>query len=96
MAFREKAVKLMVTTTILERGVTIPGSDVAVVGAQAPVFDEASLVQIAGRVGRSPDDPQGTVLFVQSYRAAAPQAALRQITQMNQLAKQLRDRRQMA
>ncbi|RNB85206.1 DEAD/DEAH box helicase [Brevibacillus panacihumi] len=96
MAFREKAVKLMVTTTILERGVTIPGSDVAVVGAQAPVFDEASLVQIAGRVGRSPDDPQGTVLFVQSYRASAPQAAVRQITQMNQLAKQLRDRRKMA
>lgn len=96
MAFREKAVKLMVTTTILERGVTIPGSDVAVVGAQAPVFDEASLVQIAGRVGRSPDDPKGTVLFVQSYRAAAPQAAVRQITQMNQLAKQLRDRREMA
>jgi len=96
MAFREKTVKLMVTTTILERGVTIPGSDVAVVGAQAPVFDEASLVQIAGRVGRSPDDPQGTVLFVQSYRATAPQAAVRQITQMNQLAKQLRDRRKMA
>nr|WP_276531876.1 helicase-related protein [Brevibacillus invocatus] len=96
LAFREKAVKLMVTTTILERGVTIPGSDVAVVGAQAPVFDEASLVQIAGRVGRSPDDPQGTVLFVQSYRADAPQAAVRQIMQMNELAQRLRHGKKMA
>lgn len=89
LAFREKAIKLMVTTTILERGVTIPGSDVVVVGAQAPVFDEASLVQIAGRVGRSTDDPKGSVLFLQAYRAQAPQAAVRQITQMNRLAKRL-------
>jgi competence protein ComFA len=93
LAFRAKTVKLMVTTTILERGVTIPGSDVVVVGAQAPVFDEASLVQIAGRVGRSADDPCGTVLFVQEYRAKAPRAAVRQITRMNQLAKQLSGRK---
>lgn len=92
LAFREKAIKLMVTTTILERGVTIRGSNVVVVGAQAPVFDEASLVQIAGRVGRSPDDPKGTVLFLQAYRAQAPQAAVRQITQMNRLAKRLSSR----
>lgn len=92
LSFRKKAIKLMVTTTILERGVTIPGSDVVVVGAQAPVFDEASLVQIAGRVGRSPDDPGGTVLFLQAYRAKAPQAAVRQIKQMNRLAKRLSDK----
>jgi competence protein ComFA len=92
LAFREKTIKLMVTTTILERGVTIPGSDVVVVGAHAPVFDEASLVQIAGRVGRSADDAYGTVLFVQEYRGKAPQAAVRQITRMNQMAQQLRGR----
>lgn len=92
LSFRKKEIKLMVTTTILERGVTIPGSDVIVVGAHAPVFDEASLVQIAGRVGRSTDDPKGTVLFLQAYRAKAPQAAVRQITQMNRLAKRLSGR----
>jgi len=90
LAFRQKTVRLMVTTTILERGVTIPGSDVAVVGAEAPVFDEASLVQIAGRVGRSADDPEGTVLFVQAYRAEAAKRAVRQIVRMNRLAEKLR------
>jgi competence protein ComFA len=92
-AFRQKAYRLMVTTTILERGVTIPGSDVVVVGAEAPVFDEASLVQIAGRVGRSIEDPEGTVLYVQAYRAEAAKAAVRQIARMNRLAEKLRQRR---
>lgn len=89
-AFREKRYTVMVTTTILERGVTIPRSDVVVVGAEAPVFDEASLVQIAGRVGRSADSPDGTVLFMQSDRASAPKAAVKQIVRMNQLAHKLR------
>lgn len=89
LGFRQKRYTLMVTTTILERGVTIPKSDVIVVGAEAPVFDEASLVQIAGRVGRSFDDPAGTVLFLQAERAQAPRLAVRQITRMNQLANRL-------
>lgn len=92
LAFRSKEYVLMVTTTILERGVTIPSSDVVVVGAEAPVFDEASLVQIAGRVGRSMDDPQGTVLFLQAYRAEATKAAVRQISRMNRMARHLRER----
>ncbi|KQL46536.1 DNA helicase [Brevibacillus choshinensis] len=89
-AFREKRYRLMVTTTILERGVTIPRSDVVVIGAEAPVFDEASLVQIAGRVGRSVDDPAGTVLFLQADRAPSPRAAVKQIRHMNQLAQTIR------
>ncbi|GAE95069.1 ComF operon protein A [Gracilibacillus boraciitolerans JCM 21714] len=28
------------------------------------VFDEAALVQIAGRAGRSPNDPTGNVIFI--------------------------------
>lgn len=89
LAFRNSRYTLMVTTTILERGVTIPKSDVLVVGAEAPVFDEASLVQIAGRVGRSFDDTAGSVLFLQAERAAATKLAVRQISRMNQLAKKL-------
>ncbi|WP_312109693.1 DEAD/DEAH box helicase [Brevibacillus reuszeri] len=90
MAFRERRFTLMVTTTILERGVTIPRSDVVVLGAEAPVFDEASLVQIAGRVGRSFDDTTGTVLFLQADRASSPRAAVKQICRMNQLTDKLR------
>lgn len=93
LAFREKRYTVMVTTTILERGVTIPKSDVVVLGAEAPVFDEASLVQIAGRVGRSVDDTTGSVLFLQADRATAPKQAVKQITQMNHLAQRLAEQR---
>ncbi|UFJ40065.1 DEAD/DEAH box helicase family protein [Brevibacillus humidisoli] len=84
--FRERSLRLLVTTTILERGVTIPRSDVIVLEADDPVFDEASLVQIAGRVGRSADDPDGTALFLLNRRSSAPYAAVKQIRAMNRLA----------
>lgn len=89
--FRAKELMVMITTTILERGVTIPRSDVIVMGAEAPVFDEASLVQIAGRVGRSADAPDGTVLFLEAYRTSASRAAVRQIRRMNLLAARMRE-----
>ncbi len=91
LQFRAKRYRLLVTTTILERGVTIPRSDVVVLGAEAPVFDEASLVQIAGRVGRSADSPGGTVLFILEHPAHAPRAAIRQIKTMNALARGLKE-----
>lgn len=88
--FRERTLRLLVTTTILERGVTIPHSDVIVLEADDPVFDEAALVQIAGRVGRSADDPVGTVLFLLNRRSRSPYAAIRQIRAMNRLAAEVR------
>ena len=41
----------LVTTSILERGVTFPEIDVYVLGADDPVFSSSALVQIAGRAG---------------------------------------------
>ncbi|CCG91012.1 DEAD/DEAH box helicase [Pediococcus pentosaceus] len=61
---RKHEIDALITTTILERGVTFPGIDVAVLGADDAVFSMAALVQIAGRVGRSPQRPKGTVLFI--------------------------------
>lgn len=61
--FREGKIRVLVTTTILERGVTIPRSDVYILDADGRLFDEASHVQMAGRAGRSADDPAGRVYF---------------------------------
>ncbi len=61
--FREQKSSLLVTTTILERGVTFPDVQVGVVGAEQDIFTEAALVQIAGRVGRHRDWPDGDVIF---------------------------------
>lgn len=45
--------KALVTTTILERGVTFHGVSVIVFNGGHPIFEEATLVQIMGRVDRS-------------------------------------------
>ena len=59
-----RIISLLVTTTILERGVTISNVAVAVLGAENPVFDEAALVQISGRVGRDRKFPEGEICFL--------------------------------
>ncbi|MGP4040737.1 DEAD/DEAH box helicase [Gracilibacillus sp. D59] len=81
--FRQQKITTLVTTTILERGVTFPSVDVVILDAGHHVFDEAALVQIAGRAGRSPDDPTGEVLFIHQGKTNAMEDAIAQIKMMN-------------
>ncbi|AZU63974.1 DEAD/DEAH box helicase [Neobacillus mesonae] len=80
---RSKEIPLLLTTTILERGVTFPNIDVAVVGAEDDIFLESALVQIAGRAGRSKDYPEGVVTFFHYGKTEAMLRARRQIVSMN-------------
>lgn len=86
-AFRSQSIRMLVTTTILERGVTIPKSDVFVLDADNPLFDAAALVQMAGRAGRSAADPDGFVYFTSASLNASQQSAVNQIRGMNRIAK---------
>ncbi|MGG3453250.1 helicase-related protein, partial [Paenibacillus rhizolycopersici] len=86
LAFREGRIRMLVTTTILERGVTVPKSDVYIVDADSDLFDEASLVQMAGRAGRSKDDPNGKVVFAAPAWTKSQRGAIRQIRMMNAVA----------
>ncbi|QIK68890.1 DNA-binding protein [Erysipelothrix sp. HDW6C] len=61
-AFRDKK-GILVTTTVLERGVTFLDCFVFVYRADHRVFTEASLVQIAGRAMRGMHPTKGTVNF---------------------------------
>jgi competence protein ComFA len=80
---RNKELALLLTTTILERGVTFPNIDVAVIGAEDPIFTESALVQIAGRAGRSADHPTGNVTFFHYGKTTAMLKAQKQIVSMN-------------
>lgn len=84
---REHQFFFLITSTILERGVTFPNIDVFVVGAEDRVFRESALVQIAGRCGRSPKFPTGEVIFYHDGKSIAMKRAAKQIKKMNQLAK---------
>lgn len=81
--FRQGDLAILVTTTILERGVTVPSVDVAVLGAEEHIFNERALVQIAGRAGRSAEDPVGDVVFFHHGKTKAMVASRRHILTMN-------------
>lgn len=81
--FRDKTLTAIITTTILERGVTFPSVDVVIFDAGHDVFDEAALVQISGRAGRSADDPTGEVIFFHDGKTEAMIQAIQSIKQMN-------------
>ncbi|WP_028559273.1 DEAD/DEAH box helicase [Paenibacillus pinihumi] len=85
--FRKREIRLLITTTILERGVTVPRSDVFIMDAGAGLFDAASLVQMAGRAGRSGDDPFGNVYFCSPDKTRSQASAVRQIMTMNRYAR---------
>lgn len=61
--FRQGQLTILISTTILERGVTFPKVDVFVVHSEHRLFTKSSLIQIAGRAGRSPERPTGLVYF---------------------------------
>ncbi|RRK11802.1 DNA/RNA helicase [Lactiplantibacillus garii] len=88
---RDQRVQFLITTTILERGVTFPGIDVIVLGADDPLFSTAALVQIAGRVGRSRERPTGLVWFLAASHARTIKRAQRQIRLVNRKGRRLRD-----
>jgi competence protein ComFA len=81
--FRSGEVPIIVTTTILERGVTVADVDAAVFGANDDVFTERALVQMAGRVGRGAEAPGGDVLFFHYGKTKAMIEARRHIEWMN-------------
>lgn len=85
--FRSAEIRVLVTTTILERGVTIPKSDVYILDADSELFDPAALIQMAGRAGRSAQDPQGLVCFASQEWNASQKDAIKQIKAMNRIAR---------
>ena len=86
-AFAGGQIPVLVASPVLERGLTFEEVDVLVLFAhQESIFDEAALVQMAGRCGRTARSPQGRVLFAAARLTGSMRAALRHIRAMNRLA----------
>lgn len=81
--FRKGKFDVIVTTTILERGVTIPNVSVAVLGAEEEVFTESALVQICGRGGRNASFPTSDMLFFHNGITVSMKSAVKHIKKMN-------------
>lgn len=81
--FRDSKIDILITTTILERGVTFKHVWVIIVAADDRIYTRASLIQIAGRVGRSSDDQNGLVLFCYHKYTFPIRQAVAEIKRMN-------------
>ena len=81
--FRNQEITILVSTTILERGVTFPKVDVFVNDANQRLFTKSALVQIAGRVGRSMERPTGELLYLAEGSSKEMTQAIKEIKEMN-------------
>ncbi len=74
---------ILICTTIMERGITIKNVDVCVFIANHEIFDEASLTQIAGRVGRVMEYPKGEALFLLNKQSEAVNKSINNMKEAN-------------
>ncbi|HHV64862.1 MAG TPA: DEAD/DEAH box helicase family protein [Peptococcaceae bacterium] len=79
--------RIFVSTSILERGITVNGLQVLVLYAQHELYDVRSLVQMAGRVGRTAENPGGRAVFVAPQETKAMATARDWIVEQNTLAR---------
>ncbi len=83
LGFKSKKIPRLLSTTVLERGVTFSDIQVAVIQADHQVFDTAVLTQIAGRVGRDPAFPRGEVKFLCFRSTSALRNCLKDLSKAN-------------
>lgn len=62
--FKRHELNFLISTSILERGITLKDLQVIIVHSDHPLMDEKTLIQMAGRVGRKIDAPDGKVIYV--------------------------------
>lgn len=81
--FKERKFDFLVTTSILERGITIKNLQVIIYQADHTLFTEGILVQISGRVGRKYDAPNGDVIFIANKENLAIKNCIKSIKEIN-------------
>ncbi|MDR3156762.1 MAG: DEAD/DEAH box helicase [Lactobacillales bacterium] len=87
---RDFSYDFLLTTSILERGVTFPKISVIIFGANHRIFTKSALIQISGRVGRNHMRPGGKLYFLHDGKSKAMISARKEIKKMNNLAKKRR------
>lgn len=81
--FKNKIFNILLSTTILERGVTFKEIDVILLDADSSLYNVASLIQISGRVNRSCEYQKGKVIFLYQEINKNIKEALNIINYMN-------------
>ena len=75
--------KYLVTTAVLERGVTVKNAQVIVFRADHNIYNQYTLVQISGRVGRKKDAPTGEVIYLAKEETSDMAESIKEIKRAN-------------
>ena len=81
---RDYNYRIIVTTTIMERGITLKNVSVIVYEAENSIFDESTLLQIVGRVGRKVGFENGEIYFISKYKMKKYKTVIKRIKQLNE------------
>lgn len=76
---------ILVSTTLLERGITVENVHVIIYQCEHTIFDERTLIQIAGRVGRKPKYPTGDIYFLTAHQTKDIQKCIKTIKSLNKM-----------
>ena len=82
-SFKEGQYDYLITTAVLERGVTFKNLQVIIYDADSEIYDSQTLIQISGRVGRKIDAPEGEVIFLVNKRTTQIESAISTIKSKN-------------
>ena len=83
--FKRGELKYIVTTSVLERGVTLSNLQVIVYDSYKNVFDSQTLIQISGRVGRKKEFPNGEIIFLSYKKTKEMEDAIKTIIEENNI-----------
>ena len=81
--FKKGGYDYLITTAVLERGVTFKNLQVIIYGADNDLYNSQTLIQNAGRVGRKIDAPEGEVIFLVNKRTTEIDNAIATIESKN-------------
>lgn len=81
--FRNKIYKYLITTSVLERGVTLENLQVIIYKADSNIYNEAALTQISGRVGRKKNFTSGEVIFLGDKKTNEMEKSINRIVEAN-------------
>lgn len=81
--FRLNDYKYLVTTSVLERGVTLKNLQVIIYNSDHELYNSAALIQISGRVGRVKEYPNGKIYYVAKKRTKEMVTSIETIKEYN-------------
>ena len=82
---KKRYYKVVITTSILERGITLESLNVIVFLSDHQIFDHRCLIQISGRVGRKKNHPSGYIFFLARHKTIEIDKAIQDIKKSNSL-----------